>query len=146
MKVIFSDNTEVDVILVTGETKYIQGANRDTLTFIFDDSHALDELDALFTEDKCEKITLVEGESLDTESNVISDNQSIHKWYTIRAGLEKVSERTDEKTEYGDYVYVNRIKVSMSQRTYEENQLKQLQEEMTYAQIAIVELYEGGLV
>ena len=37
MKIILSDGTELTPILVTGGPKYVQGANRDTLDFVFAD-------------------------------------------------------------------------------------------------------------
>ena len=145
MKLIFNDNTEKNAILVTGELMYVQGASRDTLTFVFDDTNSLDELDELFSEERCEKITLIEDEQIDENGETVQQNQYIHKNYTIRAGLEKVLEKTDQKTEDGADMYVNRLKVKMSQRTYEENQIKYLLEEMTNTQLALVDLYEGGL-
>ena len=145
MKIIFNDNTEKSLIMVTGESMFVQGANRDTLTFVFDDTNTLDGLDELFTEERCEKFILVEDEQIDEIGTRVGGNYYVHSNYTVRVGIEKVAEKTDEKTDDGADVYVNRIKVKMAQRTYGENQLKILQEELINTQIALLDLYEGGL-
>lgn len=145
MKIIFNDNTEKTVFLVMGEQMLVQGANRDTLTFVFDDTYTLDELDNLFTESRCEKIILVDDTQIDVDGNIIAEAYSVHSGYTVRAGIEKVLELSDEKGENGENVYINRLKVKMSQRTYMENQLKNLQEELINTQLALLDLYEGGL-
>lgn len=116
MKIILANGTELNPILVTGTKKTVQGANRDTLTFVFPESEGIKELDALFSAANCENIELVE-ESGDTY---------IHSGYTIRAELAKKSVEISTATEATEAVYENRITVSMSQRTYAETQLANL--------------------
>ena len=64
MKLILANGTELNALTVLGDTRYLQGANRDVLTFIFDDSHTLDEIDGLFNESNCETMTLVTEEEV----------------------------------------------------------------------------------
>ena len=130
MNVTLADGTELTALMVTGENNYVQGAGRDTLTFVFDTNMSLDGLDSIFTEGACETITLKDGA-----------NEYIYSGYTIRAGIEKTMEKTDEVDEDGGHVYIDRIKVRMSQRTYMETQLKNLIE--TVDTLVLEDLLEG---
>lgn len=113
MKIILANGTELTPIMVTGETKYVQGANRDTLTFVFDDSMSMDELDGLFDESNCESI------------NIIGDDASeyLYRGYAIRAELKKVDVVAQPATTEVEEVKVKRITVVMAQRTYTETKL-----------------------
>lgn len=130
MNVTLADGTELTVLMVTGENNYVQGVERDTLAFVFDDTVSLDEMDSIFTEGACETITLRDG-----------SDEYIYSTYTIRAGLEKTMEKTDEVDDDGAPIYVGRIKVKMSQRTYTETQLKSLIE--TVDTLVLEDLLEG---
>ena len=117
MKVILNDGTIVTAIIVTGGQKYYQGANRDALTFVLPET-SLDEVDAVFTEENCESITLVSDD----------ESENLHKGYVIRTELvkkpvvvEAASSDTEEVTEM-------RVMVTMAQRTYAETQLASLTE------------------
>lgn len=118
MKIILASGAELTPIMVTGETRFVQNANRDTLTFVFDDTYGMDWLDQHFTESTCESI------------NIIGDDgsEAIHNGYAIRAELIKKKEVVEPATSETDEVVVNRIYVSMSQRTYAETQLASLTE------------------
>ena len=90
MKIILTNSTELQPLMVTGASQYVQGANRDCLSFIFDESVSLDELDSVFTEANCESINIVGDDG----------SEAIHKGYTIRAELKKYTEivvKSDEK-------------------------------------------------
>lgn len=134
MKVILANGVELMPILVTGARKNVQGANRDTLSFVFSGEMGLEALDEAFTETACESITLVESE----------DVSYIHKGYTIRAGLNKESVAVSTETTETEAVYENRITVTMAQRTYAETQLAKLASESTDTQLAVAEL--AGIV
>lgn len=116
MKVILSNENELTPIVVTGAHRTVQGANRDTLTFVFPASEGMTELDTLFTAENCESIKLVED----------SGNEYVHSGYTIRAELSKKSVEVTAATEESEAVYEDRITVSMAQRTYAETQLASL--------------------
>ena len=117
MKVILANGTELEPILVTGERRIVQGASRDSLSFVFPEDAGLDAMDALFTADNCESITIVESE----------DASYIHKGYTIRAELSlKAFEVAPETAETGA-LYENRITVAMAERTYVESQMAAMQ-------------------
>lgn len=117
MKIILANSTELEPILVSGSKRSVQGANRDTLTFVFPESVGLDEIDAVFTAENCENIIIVEG-----------DEEYIHSGYTIRAELKRAPVVVTAATESEEAVTENRVTVSMSQRTYAETQLASLTE------------------
>lgn len=116
MKIILTNGTELEPILVTGAKKNIQGANRDTLTFIFSANENMVELDRHFSAENCENIIIVEN----------NGDEYIHCGYTIRAELSKKSVEVVAATESVEAVYEDRITVSMAQRTYIESQLNSL--------------------
>lgn len=117
MKIILTDGTELNPILVMGAKRQIQGATRDTLSFIFPADASLDELDTLFTPENCERIVVVEDET---------GAEYIHSGYTIRAELKRAPVVVTPATESEAEVSENRVTVSMSQRTYVETQLASL--------------------
>lgn len=111
-----SDGTELFPILVTGGQRYVQGQSRDTLSFVFPASESMEALDAAFASENCETITINDGEK-----------EHIYKAYTVRAELKKESEEVSPATAEAAAVYEDRITISMSQRTYLETQLAELQ-------------------
>lgn len=130
MHIILADGTQLNHIGATGTTKYVQGANRDTITFEFDASHSVDELRNLFTEQNCEVIDIVTEEVVTqgdgTEQIVSTDNY--HEGYVIRAEVaEKIKELTPS-TGTTPAVTETRIFVTMAQRTYAETQMASLTE------------------
>ena len=116
MKIILNNGKELSPILVTGGTRMVQGASRDTLNFIFPATEDMTELDAAFSTANCESITIIGDD----------DSEAIHKGYTIRAELKKESVEVTPATESEAAVFEDRITVSMSQRTYTESQLASL--------------------
>ena len=118
MKVILSNGVELAPYMITGSKKTIQGAMRDTLSFVFPETVGMDAIDAAFSEVACESITIIND----------SNEEFIHKGYTIRAELNKTPMEVVPATEEADAVVENRITVSMSQRTYAETQLAALTE------------------
>ena len=116
MKIILNNGKELSPILVTGGTRMVQGASRDTLSFIFPADVSMASIDEAFTADACDKITIVGDDG----------SENIHTGYTIRAELSKASVEVTPATEEAEAVYEDRITVSMSQRTYAESQLASL--------------------
>ena len=112
MKIILNNGRELAPINIIGGRKNVQGANRDTLTFIFLADMSMAGLDELFSAANCESIT-------------VEDNTGsfIHKGYTVRGELSKVSVCTSAETDEAAATYEDRINVVMGQRTYAESQL-----------------------
>lgn len=127
MKIILNNNAELSPITVVGGNKYVQGANRDILTFVFPADMDLAELDGIFTAKNCESITVEDNTGL-----------YIHMGYTVRIELNKTTVCVSVETEEAPAVYEERINVVMGQRTYTEKQM-----EYTQAQIAALLTGEG---
>lgn len=132
MKVILSNGTELIPIMVTGEKVYFQGAERDSLTFVFGKEYSMDELDGIFTESNCESIKIVED----------SNDEYIHVGYAIRSELVKKLVITQESTVDTAAVSESRVMITMAQRTYAETKLAQVAQESTDTQLAVAELAE----
>ncbi|MBQ6945361.1 MAG: hypothetical protein IJN43_13685 [Ruminococcus sp.] len=118
MKVTLTNGTELNPIMVTGESRYIQGASRDTLTFVFA-GVSLDEMDSIFTAENCETISIINDEE-----------EAIYNGYTLRAELVKKQVEVQKATTETDAVTEERVFVSMAQRTYAENQMAIMQAAM----------------
>ena len=116
MKIILNNGKELSPILVTGGPRMVQGASRDTLSFIFPADVSMAAIDQAFTADACEHITIIGDDG----------SENIHTGYTIRAELSKASVEVTPATESEAAVFEDRITVSMSQRTYAESQLASL--------------------
>jgi hypothetical protein len=103
--------------MVTGAHKNVQGAYRDTLSFIFSATKGMDALDAAFSASACENI------------NIIGDDgsESIYSGYTIRSGLSKAAVEISPETISSEAIYEDRITVSMSQRTYQETKIAEME-------------------
>ena len=117
MKIILANGKELSPILVTGGPRHIQGASRDTLSFIFPADVSMASIDEAFSAEACEKITIIGDDG----------SENIHTGYTIRAELSKASVEVTPATESEAAVFEDRITVSMSQRTYAESQLANME-------------------
>ena len=116
MKVTLADGTTYEAVNVTGEGSYLQGAQRDTLSFAFlKDKYTLAKLDKAFTAENCSKITL-------TDSNT----EAVHDNYTIRVSLTLAPVVIIPETSTAPAVTEERITVTMAQKTYLETQIEAL--------------------
>ena len=116
MKIVLTNGTELSPAVVIGEKKYVQGVNRDALTFVFAEA-SLDEMDSIFTAENCESI------------NIVGDDESeaIYNGYVIRVELVKKQVETQPATSNSEAVTENRVFVTMAQRTQAEEQLVEMQ-------------------
>jgi hypothetical protein len=119
MKIILANGVELHPITAMGASDFIQGASRDVLSFVFPAEASMDELDAIFTAENCETITVAEGA-----------DEHIHKGYTIRAELKRNPVEVSPATASAEAVYENRVTVAMAQRTYTETQMAAMQQAM----------------
>lgn len=128
MYLILKDGTQLNHIGATAGSKYIQGANRDAITFEFDSSHSVDTLRAVFTEENCETIIIVteavELQEDGTEVVVLKNNY----WdgYVIRHEVADRVKTIKEATGTTPAITENRVFVTMGQRTYTETKLANL--------------------
>jgi hypothetical protein len=115
MQITLNNGTVLTPFVAMGASKLVQGATRDTISFVFPEETDLNEMDALFTPENCETI-VVSGE----------DGCYLCNGYTIRAELKRVPVEVIPATETEAAVYENRVIVSMGQRTYLETQIASL--------------------
>ena len=113
MKIILANGKELNPILVKGATTFVQGAKRDTLSFVFPATEDMGALDTAFSESACESIAIIGDD----------ESESIYKGYVIRAELKKAPVEVSPETPEAPAITEERITVSMSQRTYIETQL-----------------------
>lgn len=114
MRIKLSNGTELSPIVVTGESRQVQGAKRDVLTFVFPETENIVTLDDLFSAENCENISFLDDNG---------EAKHIYKGYTIRAELKKEAVVITPEAMDTEAVTENRIFVSMGQRTYVETQL-----------------------
>ena len=118
MKVILCNGVELTPNTVTGTKRLVQGASRDTLTFVFPDGTSLDELDNTFSAENCERITIVENDG----------SEYVHSGYVVRAELKREPVEVAAASDTEPATYQDRVVVAMSRRTYQESQYAELQE------------------
>lgn len=118
MNIQLRDGTALTALLVTGGPRFVQGQSRDTLSFVFPATESMEALDAAFSAENCERITLREE----------GGAEHIHQAYTVRAELKKEAVETAPATAEAPAAYEERITVSMSQRNYSEGQIASLQD------------------
>lgn len=118
MKVILCNGVELTPNTVTGTKRLVQGASRDTLTFVFPDGTSLDELNRTFSAENCENITIVEKDG----------SEYVHSGYVIRAELKREPVEVAAESDTEPATYQDRVVVAMSRRTYQESQYAELQE------------------
>lgn len=115
MQITLHNGTVLNPLTAIGTSKLVQGATRDTISFVFPESTDLNEMDAIFTPENCETIT-VNGD----------DGDYLYSGYTIRAEVKRVPVEVAPATETDAAVYENRVIVSMGQRTFLESQIASL--------------------
>ena len=130
MKVILANGVETFPIMVTGGHKYEHGANRDTLRFVYNKTENMEDLKNLYTEANCETITIEEE----------NGNKAIHTGYVIRTELAEKPVEIEQATATTDAVYEDRVFVSMSQRTYAETKLAEIEAQNMDTALAVAEL------
>lgn len=122
MHIILANGTKLNHVGATGEMRYFQGANRDTITFEFDETHSVDFLRSVFTEANCEVINIV----TDNEDGTFTNNY--HEGFVIRAEVAEKVKEIAPATGTTPAVTETRVFVTMAQRTYAETQIANLTE------------------
>lgn len=158
MHIILADGTQLNHIGATGTTKYIQGANRDTITFEFDATHSVDELRNVFTEANCEVINIVTDEvvenivektiekedgTTETIEEIVSGTvytNNYHEGYVIRAEVAEKIKEIIPATGTTPPITETRIFVTMAQRVYEETQYLELKAQNEMLSECILEM------
>lgn len=118
MNIKLANNAEMTVIKVDGGKQYIQGAQRDVLSFHFaKDGIAFDALDAAF------------GATANTERIIITTDdgaESLYEGYVLRQSLASKPVLITPETATSPAVYEERFVCEMAQETYTERLIRQL--------------------
>lgn len=123
-----NDNTELNVICINGKSTYFQGANRDSLEFVFKKGdYPFDQLDTLFANSaKTSKITII-----DTETSIGADGKpiaslNVYDNYSLRISMEMKQVVITPATSTEAEVTEERVMVTMGQLTLIEKKLSDL--------------------
>lgn len=118
-QIIFHDGTELDALVVNGNSRFFQGSNRDTLEFQFaKNSITFDELDEIFaSKEKTEKIMIQQNKE-----------RFAHHHYSLRVSMSLLPIVIEQATDSAEAVVEERYSVVMAQKTYAELLLESLQE------------------
>ena len=161
----FANGTSIAYVERITDKDYIQGADREVVEFRFDPTTVtLDQIDGLFSEAACAKLTASEvtinevqvpvigedgeptGETttetkteLDYTEDVPVTEQFVYDDYVVRCILSRqlfpvMGENGIENVEY--------ISVRMAQRTYAEAKIAAMSNDITNTQLALVDVYE----
>ena len=112
MKITLMNGTELNPILIMGGVRFVQGAHRDTLNFIFPEDVSMDFLAETFTPENCEKISITDDMG-----------EYVYYGYTINTELKRSPVIVVEASETEDEIIENRVTITMSQKTYTESQV-----------------------
>lgn len=128
MKIILNNNIELEAIQVNGQTRYFQGANRDSLEFHFPkEGNSFDSLDALFTEANTSQI-IVSGEPVDDGNGGTTIPQYFYDDYSLRVNMALVPVVVTPAEGANPEVTEERYTVTMAQKIYAEKQMESLLE------------------
>ncbi len=118
MNIKFKDNTEISPLVVFGDSRFFQNAQRSTLEFVFaKGDYTLEELDAYFTDpNKTNKVTIVND----------SDEEFIYDDYSLRVSMSLAPVVITPETSTEPAVTEERITIVMAQKTYIEKMIEQL--------------------
>ncbi|QHI73772.1 hypothetical protein [Aminipila terrae] len=130
MKIKLNDNTELNIICINGKSTYFQGANRDSLEFVFKKGdYPFDQLDKLFADvSKTKKISVLDtvtttdtdGKTVETPTEHVYDN------YSLRVSMKMEPVIITPATSTEPEVTEERVMVTMGQLTLIEKKLSEL--------------------
>lgn len=121
MQIKFASGEVLDCIQINGRKQYYQGAERDTLEFVFPKAAGFDALDAAFADEaKTASITITNDTDPDNPEMTVYDG------YTLRMSMSLAPVVITPGTIDAPAVTDERIMVVMAQLTYIERQLKAL--------------------
>ncbi|MDD4565739.1 MAG: hypothetical protein PHE79_09745 [Eubacteriales bacterium] len=127
-QITLSNGTTIDVVQINGQSRFFQGANRDTLEFHFVKSgNSFDNLDALFTATNTARI-IVSGEPVPDGNGGVTIPQYFYDDYSLRAGMALIPIVVTPADGTNPEVTEERYTVTMAQKTYTEKQMESLQE------------------
>lgn len=133
MKIKLNDY-ELELLSCNRQTNFIQGANRDCVTFVFANSdYNVDELKRIF-ENNVDDIVIVDN---DSEKHYLD--------YSILTAVEITNEVVEQETNDSPEQEVEVIKISVAQKTYTEKQEDARIEQLNSLSEVVADLLGGAL-
>lgn len=117
MQIKLNDGTILEAVQVNGGGRFYQNAQRDTLEIVFDTSHSIDSLHAIF------------GDKSKTQSISLINDQGetyVHNDYVIQVETKCENVTLEQETSDSPAITVQRIKAIIAQLTYTEKLIEQL--------------------
>lgn len=133
MKIKLNDY-ELELLSYNRQTNFIQGANRDCITFVFNiNDYNIDKLKKIF-ENSTEDITIVDDES---EKHYFD--------YSILTDVEITKEVVEQETNDSPEQNIEVIKISVAQKTYTEKQEDARIEQLNNLSEIVADMLGGAL-
>lgn len=133
MKIRVSNN-EFEILSLERQTKFIQGANRDCITFVFaNGDYSIDELKRIF-ESNADDIVVADD---DSEKHYLD--------YSILTAVEITNEVVEQETNDSPEQEVEVIKISVAQKTYTEKKEDARIEQLNNLSEIVADMLGGAL-
>ena len=128
------NNYELELLSYNRQTNFIQGANRDCITFGFENGdYRVDELKRIF-ESSADDIVIADD---DSEKHYLD--------YSILTAVEITNEVVEQETNDSPEQEVEVIKISVAQKTYTEKQEDARLEQLNSLSEVVADLLGGAL-
>ena len=132
MKIKLNDY-ELELLSYNRQTNFIQGANRDCITFVFaDGDYSVDELIRIF-------------ESNADDIVVADDSEKHYLDYSILTAVEIANEVVEQETSDSPEQDIEVIKISVAQKTYTEKQEDARIEQLNSLSEIVADMLGGAL-
>lgn len=133
MKIKLNDY-ELELLSYNRQTNFMQGANRDCITFVFNiNDYNIDKLKKIF-ENSTEDITIVDDES---EKHYLD--------YSILTAVEITNEVVEQETNDSPEQDIEVVKISLAQKNYTEKQEDARIEQLNSLSEVVADLLGGAL-
>nr|DAP51967.1 MAG TPA: hypothetical protein [Caudoviricetes sp.] len=133
MKIKLNDY-ELELLSYNRQTNFIQGANRDCITFVFENGdYSVDELKRIF-ESSADDIVIADD-----------DSEKHYFDYSILTDVEITKEVVEQETNDSPEQEVEVIKISVAQKTYTEKQEDARVEQLNSLSEVVADLLGGAL-
>lgn len=128
------DDYELELLSYNRQINFIQGANRDCITFVFENGdYSVDELKRIF-ESSADDIVIVDN---DSEKHYLD--------YSILTAVEIANEVVEQETSDSPEQDIEVIKISVAQKTYTEKQEDARIEQLNSLSEVVADLLGGAL-
>ena len=128
------NNYELELLSYNRQINFIQGANRDCITFVFENGdYSVDELKRIF-ESSADNIVIVDN---DSEKHYLD--------YSILTAVEITDEIVEQETNDSPEQDIEVVKISVAQKTYSEKQEDTRIEQLNNLSEIVADMLGGAL-